>query len=215
MSGLRSAPIPGSVRTTTCAVRRRAAADRVRRLRVSVLRRAARAAGRPGRPRAGAAGVPPLPGALSASARVGGRLRGSRRPGCRAASGRCTTPLLADQARLEDPHLWDRAESLGLDLDRFEADRRGEPVSRARPAGLQRGVRGGVVTTPTVIWQGALATRRAGCGALLERVLGARRVAAPAGRSNGREYSGVVSAARTRSRCLLDRLGRQRHGWSG
>ncbi len=30
-------------------------------------------------------------------------------------------PLLEDQAHLDDPHLWERAERLGLDLDRFEA----------------------------------------------------------------------------------------------
>ena len=29
--------------------------------------------------------------------------------------------LLADQSHLEDPHLWDRARALGLDLERFEA----------------------------------------------------------------------------------------------
>lgn len=36
--------------------------------------------------------------------------------------------LLGDQAHLEDPHLWERAQSLGLDVDRFDADRRAEPV---------------------------------------------------------------------------------------
>ena len=40
-----------------------------------------------------------------------------------------TTPLYADQGRLEDPHLWDRAGALGLDVDRFDADRRGEAVA--------------------------------------------------------------------------------------
>ncbi|MHB1834909.1 MAG: DsbA family protein, partial [Solirubrobacteraceae bacterium] len=34
--------------------------------------------------------------------------------------------LFADQARLEDPHLWARARDLGLDLDRFDADRRSD-----------------------------------------------------------------------------------------
>ncbi len=49
--------------------------------------------------------------------------------------------LFADQGRLEDPHLWDRAERLGLDLARFDADRRGaawprgsRPTSRAGSA---------------------------------------------------------------------------------
>jgi hypothetical protein len=30
--------------------------------------------------------------------------------------------LFADQGRLEDPHLWTRAERLGLDVERCEAD---------------------------------------------------------------------------------------------
>jgi protein-disulfide isomerase len=58
--------------------------------------------------------------------------------------------LFSDQARLEDPHLWWRAEDLGLDLQRFERDRRSEEV-RARVRGdFESGVRAGVVTTPTV-----------------------------------------------------------------
>ena len=36
--------------------------------------------------------------------------------------------LFGDQARLEDPHLWDRARRLGLDLDRFDDDRRRDDV---------------------------------------------------------------------------------------
>jgi protein-disulfide isomerase len=58
--------------------------------------------------------------------------------------------LFSDQARLEDPHLWQRAEDLGLNLERFEHDRRSEEV-RARVRGdFESGVRAGVVTTPTV-----------------------------------------------------------------
>ena len=36
--------------------------------------------------------------------------------------------LFADQGRLEDPHLWDRARALGLSLERFDANRRSEAV---------------------------------------------------------------------------------------
>jgi hypothetical protein len=36
--------------------------------------------------------------------------------------------LFADQGRLEDPHLWTRAERQGLDVERFEADRRSDAV---------------------------------------------------------------------------------------
>jgi protein-disulfide isomerase len=57
--------------------------------------------------------------------------------------------LFADQGRLEDPHLWARAEQLGLDLDRFEADRRSEAVTARVRRDFESGIRAGVVTTPT------------------------------------------------------------------
>ena len=58
--------------------------------------------------------------------------------------------LFADQGRLEDPHLWDRAERLGLDVARFDADRRSEAVEARIGADFRTGVRAGVVTTPTL-----------------------------------------------------------------
>jgi protein-disulfide isomerase len=58
--------------------------------------------------------------------------------------------LFADQGRLEDPHLWERARSLGLDLERFDADRRSDTVLARVKRDFQGGVRAGVVTTPTV-----------------------------------------------------------------
>ncbi len=63
--------------------------------------------------------------------------------------------LFADQARLEDPHLWARADQLGLDLDRFEADRRSDGVRERVQRDFRSGVRAGVVTTPTLFaWEG-------------------------------------------------------------
>jgi protein-disulfide isomerase len=62
--------------------------------------------------------------------------------------------IIADQGRLDDPHLWARAEALGLDLDRFEAERRGETVADRVQRDFRDGVRGGVVTTPTVFFEG-------------------------------------------------------------
>jgi protein-disulfide isomerase len=59
--------------------------------------------------------------------------------------------LFADQGRLEDPHLWDRARTLGLDLDRFDADRRGEAVKARVRGDFEAGVKGGIVTTPTLL----------------------------------------------------------------
>ena len=58
--------------------------------------------------------------------------------------------LFADQGRLEDPHLWARAERLGLDVARFDADRRSEPVRERVAEQFRGGVRAGVVTTPAV-----------------------------------------------------------------
>ena len=62
--------------------------------------------------------------------------------------------LLGDQGRLEDPHLWARAEQLGLDVDRFDADRRGDDVRERVKRDFRSGVRAGVVTTPTLfVWR--------------------------------------------------------------
>lgn len=58
--------------------------------------------------------------------------------------------LYADQGRLDDPHLWARAERLGLDLERFEADRRSRAVADRVQRDFQSGVRAGVVATPTL-----------------------------------------------------------------
>ena len=51
--------------------------------------------------------------------------------------------LFADQGRLEDPHLWARAERLGLDLARFDADRRDGAVAARIAADFRAGVRAG------------------------------------------------------------------------
>jgi protein-disulfide isomerase len=58
--------------------------------------------------------------------------------------------LFADQGRLEDPHLWERARALGLDLERFDADRRSDEVLTRVKRDFTSGVRAGVVTTPTL-----------------------------------------------------------------
>jgi protein-disulfide isomerase len=62
--------------------------------------------------------------------------------------------LFADQGRLEDPHLWDRARRLGLDVERFDADRRSQRIADRVRAHFHGGVRAGVATTPTVFVDG-------------------------------------------------------------
>jgi protein-disulfide isomerase len=62
--------------------------------------------------------------------------------------------LFSDQGRLEDPHLWERARAFGLDLGRFDGNRRSEAVRERVKRDFQSGVRAGVVTTPTAFIAG-------------------------------------------------------------
>jgi protein-disulfide isomerase len=62
--------------------------------------------------------------------------------------------LFEDQGRLDPPHLWERAERLGLDLDRFEEDRRSEAVAERVERDFRSGIRAGVTTTPTLFVEG-------------------------------------------------------------
>jgi len=58
--------------------------------------------------------------------------------------------LYADRGRVDDPHLWERVEQLGLDLDRFEADRRSEAVLARVRHDFESGIRAGVTSTPAL-----------------------------------------------------------------
>lgn len=62
--------------------------------------------------------------------------------------------LMDDQGRLEDPHLWERCRALGLDLDRFESDRRSDFVAERVARDFGSGIRAGVMTTPTLFVDG-------------------------------------------------------------
>ena len=62
--------------------------------------------------------------------------------------------LYADQGRLDDPHLWERARELGLDIERFEADRRSDAVAERVERDFHSGIRAGVTTTPTLFFGG-------------------------------------------------------------
>ncbi len=56
--------------------------------------------------------------------------------------------LYADRGHVDDPHLWRRVEDLGLDLERFEIDRRSEEVAARVRRDFESGLRGGVAGTP-------------------------------------------------------------------
>jgi len=79
--------------------------------------------------------------------------------------------LFADQGRLEDPHLWQRAERLGLDVARFDADRRSAAVEQRIATDFRGGVRAGVATTPTLFADGERHSGRPAPG-LLEALAG-------------------------------------------
>jgi len=56
--------------------------------------------------------------------------------------------LYADRAHVDDPHLWERVRSLGLDLERFERDRRSQQAAARVRRDFESGIRGGVAGTP-------------------------------------------------------------------
>ena len=58
--------------------------------------------------------------------------------------------LYADQGRVDDPHLWERVTELGLDLDRFEADRRAQDVLDRVRRDTREALRAGATATPTL-----------------------------------------------------------------
>jgi protein-disulfide isomerase len=62
--------------------------------------------------------------------------------------------LMADQGHLEDPHLWERCRALGLDLTRFDADRRADAAAERVERDFRAGIRAGVTTTPTLFVDG-------------------------------------------------------------
>jgi protein-disulfide isomerase len=74
--------------------------------------------------------------------------------------------LYADQGRLDDPHLWERAAALGLDIDRFESDRRSEAVAERVARDVRDAMRAGIVTTPTLVVDGVMYPGPDGASAL-------------------------------------------------
>jgi protein-disulfide isomerase len=64
--------------------------------------------------------------------------------------------IYADQGHIDDPHLWERARAHGLDLERFDRDRRSETVARRVRRDFESGIRAGVVGTPAAFIEGRL-----------------------------------------------------------
>jgi len=64
--------------------------------------------------------------------------------------------LYADQGHLDDPHLWRRATALGLDLERFDADRRGPEAAARVQRDTRAALAAGATTTP-MLFAGGIA----------------------------------------------------------
>jgi protein-disulfide isomerase len=64
--------------------------------------------------------------------------------------------LYEDRGRVDDPHLWKRVERFGLDLERFERERRSEAVDERVRRDFETGIRAGVAGTPTAFVEGRL-----------------------------------------------------------
>jgi protein-disulfide isomerase len=82
--------------------------------------------------------------------------------------------LLEDQGHLDDPHLWERARRFGVDLERFEADRRSDAVAERVERDFRSGIRAGVTSTPTLFIDGE-AHAGVPSGAFLELLSGRTR----------------------------------------
>jgi protein-disulfide isomerase len=66
--------------------------------------------------------------------------------------------IYGDQGRVDDPHLWERARALDLELERFESDRRTSAVTQRVRRDFEGGIRAGIVGTPAAFVDGRLVT---------------------------------------------------------
>jgi protein-disulfide isomerase len=62
--------------------------------------------------------------------------------------------IYAERGRVDDPHLWERAERFGLDRERFDAARRSDPVAERVARDFNSGIRAGVAGTPAAFVAG-------------------------------------------------------------
>lgn len=59
--------------------------------------------------------------------------------------------LFADQGHQDDPHLWALCEAFGLDLERFERDRRSDAAADRVAAQTREALRAGAAATPIIV----------------------------------------------------------------
>ena len=64
--------------------------------------------------------------------------------------------IYRDQGHVDDPHLWERAKELELDLERFDDDRRSRRVAERVRRDFEAAIRAGVAGTPAAFVGGRL-----------------------------------------------------------
>ena len=64
--------------------------------------------------------------------------------------------IYRDQGRIDDPHLWERANTLELDLARFDDDRRSPGVAKRVRRDFEAAIRAGAAATPAAFVDGRL-----------------------------------------------------------
>lgn len=64
--------------------------------------------------------------------------------------------ILGDTGHVDDPHLWQRAERLELELERFERDRRSDQIAQRVRNQFEGAIRGGVTGTPSAVIDGVV-----------------------------------------------------------
>jgi protein-disulfide isomerase len=65
--------------------------------------------------------------------------------------------IYRDQARIDDPHLWERVRLQGFDLERFDIDRRSDDAAERVRRDFEGGIRAGVTGTPAIFLEGRAA----------------------------------------------------------
>jgi protein-disulfide isomerase len=66
--------------------------------------------------------------------------------------------IYADQGHQDDPHLWERAREMELEIEIFDRDRRSDDVAARVQRDFQSGIRAGIVGTPAAFVDGRLVT---------------------------------------------------------
>ena len=70
--------------------------------------------------------------------------------------------IYRDQGRIDDPHLWERARTLELDLEEFERERRSAALAERVRRDFEAGIRAGVTGTPGAFVDGRTVGRDVG-----------------------------------------------------